>query len=291
MNREGTGGWTPDGGYQLLDAGDGRRLEAFGSRVIDRPAPVASDPKRDPDAWAGAVLRYDRTAGWQGPAAAREPWTLSVADLHHGAGARLELRPTTSGQVGLFPEHLSTLPWLRSQVASAGSGAEVLNLFAYTGLATLAVAAAGASVVHVDAARSAVAWARHNAGLSGLADRPIRWIVEDAMTFVERELRRGRRYHGFVIDPPSWGHAPRAGPWRLDARLHALLAGCASLAAADGAFCLLTAHRTGLQPADLQSALAAAFDRRPAAIRAAKLALVAESGVRLELGVAARLPR
>jgi 23S rRNA (cytosine1962-C5)-methyltransferase len=219
---------TPTSAYRLLDAGDGRRLEAFGERIVDRPAPAAVDPRRDAGAWLRADLRYDRVAGWRG-VGTLGPWIVELEGLH------LELRPTASGQVGLFPEHLDGLAWLRQQVRSAAQpSTTVLNLFAYTGLATLALAAAGASVVHVDAARSAISWARRNAQLSGLAGRPVRWIVDDAAAFVARETRRGRRYDGFVVDPPSWGHAVDARAWQLEGQLTELLAGCAQLAAPGG---------------------------------------------------------
>ncbi|HYL40133.1 MAG TPA: hypothetical protein VET90_02385, partial [Candidatus Binatus sp.] len=169
--------------YALLDAGGKRRLERFGPLVLDRPAPAATASPRLPAAWSTADLRFDPSRGWSaasdhsaglaapGQAIPREPWTIEVA------GLALELRPTSSGGVGLYPEHATNLPWLHAEVRAAVTtkgSAEVLNLFAHTGLATLAAARAGASVAHVDASRSAVDWARRNAELSALADRPIR---------------------------------------------------------------------------------------------------------------------
>ena len=201
-------------GYQLLDIGGGARLERFGDRVTDRPYPAALGSRGDPGAWAGADLRFDRDRGWTGSAAAREPWPLTIE------GVTLELRPTDAGQVGLFPEHAAMLPWLADEVARRTSAADpaaagrrpaVLHLFAYTGLATLATVAAGARVTHVDASRPAVAWARGNAERSGLADAPVRWIVDDAVAFTGREARRGRRYAGVILDPPSYGHGPGGG--------------------------------------------------------------------------------
>jgi 23S rRNA (cytosine1962-C5)-methyltransferase len=276
----------PERAYRLLDAGNGRRLEAFGERIVDRPAPAASDPRRDPEAWLRADLRYERAAGWEGTGQLLEPWTIELE------GLRLELRAAASGQVGLFPEHLDALPWLRAQVVAAGRpSVTVLNLFAYTGLATLALAASGASVVHLDAARSAVAWARRNAQLSGLAERPIRWIVDDAASFVAREARRGQRYDGFVLDPPSWGHAASARAWQIDERLGELLAGCAELAAPGGAFCLLSGHTAGLQLRSLRQLLGEAFGRPATAVEARPLQLRAESGATLRLGLCARVTR
>jgi 23S rRNA (cytosine1962-C5)-methyltransferase len=165
----------------------------------------------------------------------------------------------------------------------------VLNLFAHTGLATLAAAQAGAAVAHVDAARSAVSWARGNAALSGLADRAIRWLVDDAATFVAREARRGRRYDGIVLDPPSFGRAGNRR-WRLDDELPRLLDACRAVAV-DDAFVLLTAHTTGVAGDGMAQELEAAFGRRRkrASIDVVPLVLDAASGARLELGWAVRL--
>ena len=274
-------------GYDLVDAGDGRRLERFGSRLVDRPAPTALEPRRAPGAWQAADVRFDPEVGWTGDAAALEPWHVTLD------GLTLELRPTTSGGVGMYPEHLANLARLAEQVrarAATGNGAQpaVLNLFAHTGLATLAAARAGAAVAHVDAARGAVAWARRNAELSALADAPIRWLVDDAMAFVAREARRGRRYDGFVLDPPSFGRAG-ARQWRLADELPALLAACRGIAAED-AFVLLTAHTSGLDGHDLRQALRFSFAvRREAALEVMPQELLATSGARLELGWAVRL--
>lgn len=269
-------------GYDLIDAGDGRRLERFGGRVVDRPAPSMADvPRRaGRDAWAAAELRFDRDGGWTGDD--QEPWTISPD------GLTLELRPTGAGQVGFFPEHALAWAWLRDRVADRPAP-EVLHLFAYTGATTLALAAAGERVTHVDASRPAVAWARRNADLSGLADRPIRWIVDDAIAFVRREARRGRRYAGLVLDPPTFGHGPGGTRWELDDGLPALLDACAAVADPD-AFVLLTAHTTALAPEDLASALEVAFGI-PAELESGALELEAGSGAVLPLGVAARMIR
>jgi len=273
--------------YELVDAGDGRRLERFGPRLVDRPAATALDPRRSPREWRAADLRFEPGEGWEGEEAARSPWQVTLD------GLTLELRPTASGGLGIYPEHAANLAWLAEQVrarAVMGSGAQpqVLNLFAHTGLATLATAIAGAAVAHVDAARAAVAWARRNAELSALVEAPIRWLVDDALSFVEREARRGRRYVGFVVDPPSFG---RAGgrQWRLADELPALLAACRAIAAED-AFVLLTAHTAGLDGHDLRQALRFSFAvRREASLEVVPQELAATSGARLELGWAVRL--
>jgi 23S rRNA (cytosine1962-C5)-methyltransferase len=276
-------------GYDLLDAGDGRRLEQFGGLIIDRPAPMAGEPPRDPPAWSRADLRFRRYAGWEsvGDGDPR-PWTMRDGDL------TFELRPTETGQVGLFPEQAPNRAWIRDAVASNGSRAArpvVLNLFAYTGAMTLSAAVAGAAVTHVDGSRPTVAWARRNAELSGLEDRPIRWIVDDVDAFVARELRRERRYDAVVLDPPSYGHGPGGHTWRLDERLPALLGSCAAVTSGDPAFVVLTAHTPGFGPERLAEELAAAFRRRVADVEAGELGLRARSGAHLRLGAFARMIR
>lgn len=275
-------------GYALLDAGDGRRLERFGKRVVDRPSPVAEGP-RDPAAgWAKADLRFERDTGWRGLAGTTDalaPWTTTFDDLV------LELRAAAGGQVGCFPEHRPGWRWLadrvRERLAAGVPAPRVLNLFAYTGAASLAAAGAGATVAHVDGARGAVAWARRNAVLSGLAEQPIRWLVDDATAFVGRELRRGTRYDGIVLDPPSYGHAGRRA-WRLATDLPDLLAGCAGLLDRPAPFILLTAHTPGFEPARLAELLAASVAVPAARVEAAELELRASSGAQLPLGASAR---
>jgi 23S rRNA (cytosine1962-C5)-methyltransferase len=280
-----------DAGHRLIDIGGGARLERFGARVTDRPHPGALGGRGAPEAWRGADLRFDRDRGWTGEADIGTPWLIEID------GLTMELRATDAGQVGLFPEHATMLPWLRDQAgarapASVGGGGErprVLHLFAYTGLATLALAAAGAAVVHLDSSRPTVAWARRNAELTGLADRPVRWIVDDAVAFAEREVRRGRRYAGIVLDPPSYGHGPGSGAWRIGEDLPGLLAIAARLLDPAG-FVLLTAHSTGFEPDRLAGALERAFGRRAGDLEAGPLYLETADARRLELGAFARSP-
>ena len=236
----------------------GRGSNGSGRTLIDRPLPTALGARLDPDAWREADLRFERERGWSGDAEARRPWPIEID------GITLELRTTEAGQVGLFPEHAAMLPWLRHQVAArteVGETPAVLHLFAYTGLATLAMAAAGARVTHVDASRPTVGWARHNADLSGLAERPVRWIVDDAAAFTDREVRRGRRYAGVVLDPPSL--RPRAWGGCVADRATTcapLLDPCAARPRPDG-FLLLTAHTPELGPDRLATRPAGALGR------------------------------
>jgi 23S rRNA (cytosine1962-C5)-methyltransferase len=282
-----------EAGYELLDAGVRRRLERFGSLTIDRPAPAADGFRLAPAAWAGADLRFDTGIGWSGPAWPADPWAVVID------GLSMELRPTSSGGLGLYPEHAANLAWLERQVSartgapgadpsrvSAREAPRVLNLFAHTGLATLALARSGAAVAHVDGARSAVAWARRNAELSGLAGRPVRWLVDDAAEFVAREARRARRYDGIVLDPPAFGRAGRR-EWRLEDELQGLLAACRRVAA-DDAFVLLTAHTSGLDGEALRNAIRTAFVGRES-IAVNRLELRAAGGAVLSQGWAARL--
>ena len=270
--------------YELLDAGDGRRLERFGDVVVDRPAADAEGAPLDPGAWDRADLHYERDHGWSATAGdVPASWEIAEGDL------RLELRPTPTGQVGLFPEQALNRAWVRDVVGSHGESVSVLNLFAYTGAMTLSAAAEGAAVTHVDGARPAIGWARRNATLSGLADRPIRWIVDDIEAFVAREGRRERRYDGVVLDPPSYGHGSGGRSWKLADRLPSLLASCALATGHRPLFVVLTAHTPGFGPDRLADELAAAFRRRAADVDAGELGLRARSGAHLRLGAYARI--
>jgi 23S rRNA (cytosine1962-C5)-methyltransferase len=279
------------GGYALLDVGDGARLERFGERVVDRPHPAATGRRLEPTAWHAADLRWDRERGWLGDSAARRPWTIELDSL------TLELRPTVAGQVGLFPEQGAMLAWLHERLdAVVAPGHDdppgapaVLNLFAATGHATLALAARGATVVHVDASRPTVAWARRNAERSGLAEAAIRWIVDDVRAFAEREVRRRRRYAGILLDPPSYGHGPRSGAWRVDRDLSALLGTCSRLLDRDG-FILVTGHTETFGAGRLADELALAVDDRRRAVESGGLHVSTADGRRLELGAFARWP-
>lgn len=282
--------FTPDE-YELLDFGAGRKLERFGSLVLDRPAPAPEGlPRANAAGWREATARYERATAqsgvWRSAAngdalniGRGQPWTI-----RHGPFA-LELKLTEFGHLGVFPEQAANWDWLARQVARFESPTKVLNLFAYTGASTLAAAAAGAEVVHVDAARNTVAWARRNAEQSRLADRPIRWIVDDAMAFVRRELRRGRSYHAVVLDPPSYGHGAKGQPWQLAEQLPELLAMCAELTASERRFLLLTCHTPGLGPNEL-GLLAAAIGLPDAAC--GEMAIAASDGRRLSCGAQAR---
>ena len=209
--------------YELLDFGRGRKLERFGEVLVDRPCPVAT---RRPvlDDWGHAQLRFDPNAKpkWKRRGQVSTPWRMAWGEVH------FQLDVTPAGQVGVFPEQEASWQYIARKLANREQ-ARVLNLFAYTGGSTLAAATAGAEVVHVDAAKPVVQWAKENAKRSGMAEAPIRWIVEDAPKFVRREVKRGNRYDAIIMDPPSYGHGPKKEAWKLSTDLMDLLRDCKQL--------------------------------------------------------------
>ena len=276
--------------YELVDFGDGRKLEQLGQYLVDRPCPAAQNARRrDPSAWSAADARYERMDAGEGDWLVQEgvgkSWRIRLGSLC------LELRATASGQVGFFPEQIESWNWLAKQLNRPDERLSVLNLFAYTGGSSLSAAAAGAAVVHVDSSKSAVSWARRNADLSGLSDAPIRWIVEDAAKFVRREIRRGNQYDGIILDPPSYGHGPKGEVWKIDRHLRELLFDCAQLVRSDQPLLLLTCHSQGYDSAVLRGMLSECFPRcaanrfvdRPLQVRS-------QRGRHLASGAAARWP-
>jgi len=277
--------------YQLLDFGKGRRLEQFGPWRVDRPCPGAEQiPVADPALWPLAQARFERTAEnegtWRLAAEVPERWTIAHGRLG------FELKRTPFGHLGLFPEQAANWDWLAEQLAAAAHPVKVLNLFAYTGGSTLAAAAAGAEVVHVDAAANVVAWARRNAELSGLAQAPIRWIVEDAVKFAKRQLRRGDRYDAVILDPPSYGHGAHGEVWRLSKHLPRLLEICSQLTAGRRQFVLLTSHTPEFGARRLERLLVEALDDDCGVTTAGPMTLQDASGRELPSGVVVRwVPR
>lgn len=270
--------------YALLDAARGRRIERFGRYVVDRPsgASPAWEPLHADLPDADLVFERTDAGGRWTRGGDVQPWHVT---LH---GLTLELRPAAGGQVGVFPEHASLWPWLDEAVRAAadrlGRRPAILSLFGYTGGASLAMARAGAEVAHVDASRPAVAWARANAARSGLADAPIRWLVDGAAAFVARERRRNRRYDGVVLDPPSYGHAPGGRDWRIATDLPPLLADVTAIVP-EPAVILLTTHSLGWDERRLTTLVGTALG---VDAEAGPLELHATSGRVLELGAFAR---
>jgi 23S rRNA (cytosine1962-C5)-methyltransferase len=276
--------------YELLDFGGGRKLERFGEFLLDRPSAAAErSVRQSPGRWRSAHAKYRRTKGdsgiWQSDISLPDTWLVAHEP------ARLELRLTEFGQVGVFPEQAGNWDWIERIVRRASRELSILNLFAYTGGSTLAAAVAGARVVHIDAARSVVRWARRNADISGLAEAPVRWIAEDARKFVERELRRGKHYDGVILDPPSYGHGPQGEAWKLSEHLMPLLKLCGQLTRNHLELFLLTCHSPGFGPAELQASLAdAVFGHCRAGVKAKPLRLTTTDGRHLPSGFFARWP-
>jgi 23S rRNA (cytosine1962-C5)-methyltransferase len=214
----------------------------------------------------------------------------------NAAGFRLKLEPLPSGQVGVFPEQRENWSWIAQQTARGlvqrNRPPRVLNLFAYTGGSTLAAAAAGAEVVHIDAAQNIVDKARVNAELSGLADRPIRWIAEDATRFCQRELKRGNQYDGIILDPPTYGHGPKGENWKISEHLLPLLELCGQLTKESRAFVLLSCHSPGIGPAELSAYLAEGiFGHCGQPPKSGDLYLETSDGRQLHSGTYARWPK
>ncbi len=286
--------------YELLDFGRGRKLERFGRLVLDRPAPVASQfERRDPSIWKSADARFHRTHAGAGRWLSTDcrsgiEVTAETWNLRH-EGAVFELRCTQSGAIGVYPEQAVNWSWMAKQIRQAERRLKILNLFAYTGGSTLAAAAAGAEVVHVDAARGVVSWAQRCAKLSKLQDAPIRWITEDAVKFAQRELKRGVQYDGVILDPPTYGHGPKGERWQIEKELRPLLRICAQLTEKSRAFVLLTCHASSLESSELEAMLADAMfgqcrSNTQTKIQAKPLMLHSADSRQLPSGLVARWP-
>lgn len=263
--------------YALVDSGDGRKLERYGPYRVVRPEPQCLwRPRLDATAWAQADAVFDPTdedeAGrWRFAAKPAESWPLAWETVRfHG-------RFTAFRHLAFFPEQAANWTWLDRQVRAARNPPRILNLFGYTGVASLVCAAAGASVTHVDASKKAIAWARENADLSGLAERPIRWICEDARRYVQREVRRGSLYDGVILDPPKYGRGPTGEVWRLFEDLPELLRQCVALLSPDASFLILNAYAERVSGLSLAGLLADAMAGRGGRIDWGELALMEES--------------
>jgi 23S rRNA (cytosine1962-C5)-methyltransferase len=249
----------PSSGYELLDSGREEKLERYGDVLLSRPDPQALWPKSLAEGdWAKAQGRYvreGREGKWEIKAGLSKEWSVAFG------GLTFMIRPTSFKHTGLFPEQLPNWDWMREVITDAKRPISVLNLFGYTGGATLAAAQAGASVTHVDASKTAVAWARENAELSGLAEKPIRWITEDVLVFVKREIKRGSRYDAIVMDPPAFGHGPEGELWKIEEDLLPLMELCAQLLSEKPLSIIMNGYAAGYSP------LAFAYNLEPLARR------------------------
>ncbi|MCI8474536.1 MAG: SAM-dependent methyltransferase [Oscillospiraceae bacterium] len=243
--------WIADGwkDYELIDCGGGEKLERWGKYILVRPDPQAiwQTPRTDPR-WGKANARYARSASGGGQWAKKEVpdrWIARYKDL------TFNVKPMNFKHTGLFPEQAANWDFCGDLIRKAGRPISVLNLFAYTGGATVACAAAGASVCHVDAAKGMVSWAKENAQSSGLAEAPIRYIVDDCAKFAQREIRRGHTYDGIIMDPPSYGRGPSGEVWRLEENLWPFVELVAQLLSDKPLFFLINSYTTGLAPSVL----------------------------------------
>lgn len=272
-----TEGWAD---YALLDSGAGRKLERYGPYRVVRPEPQCLWGPGLPEAdWNGADAVFDPSdeedAGrWRFKGAPRESWPLAWGEV------RFLARFTAFRHLAFFPEQAANWAWLDARLRELGGQPRILNLFGYTGVASLVCAAAGAAVTHVDASKRSVAWARQNAELSGLADRPVRWICEDARKYVQREARRGSRYEGIILDPPKYGRGPGGEVWRLFEDLPEMARLCAALLSDRANFLILNAYAARISGAALAGLLAERLAGRGGTIAWGELALGHQAGGR-----------
>ena len=235
--------------YEVIDCSKGEKLERWGKYLLVRPDPqVIWDTPKTEKGWRKMNGHYHRSAKGGGEWEffdLPEQW-----QIHYGS-LTFNLKPFSFKHTGLFPEQAANWDWFSEKIKKAGRPVKVLNLFAYTGGATLAAAAAGASVTHVDASKGMVTWAKENAVSSGLKDAPIRWIVDDCVKFVEREIRRGNHYDAIIMDPPSYGRGPKGEIWKIEDAIYPLVQLCEQLLSDDPLFFLINSYTTGLQPAVL----------------------------------------
>ena len=262
--------------YALMDSGHGRKLERYGETTVVRPEPQCWwSPRFEDDVWAKADAVFDPAdeddAGrWRSSKPLPETWPLAWGDV------RFTARLTPFRHLAFFPEQGANWSFVDQRIRASASPMRILNLFGYTGVASLVAAAAGASVTHIDASKKSVGWARENAALSGLEDRPIRWICEDARKYVQREVKRGARYDGIILDPPKYGRGPTGEVWRLFEDLPGLLKDCASLLSEDADFFLLNAYAARISGLSLSHLMAEAITGRAGRIEWGELALVEE---------------
>lgn len=274
--------------YEILDASGGEKLERWGDYILVRPDPqvIWNTPKIH-KGWRKRNAHYHRSAKGGGE---WEFFDLPKQWEIHYKALTFQLKPFSFKHTGLFPEQAANWDWFSEKVVRAGRQVKVLNLFAYTGGATLAAAQAGASVTHVDASKGMVTWAHENARSSGLEDAPIRWIVDDCMKFVEREIRRGNHYDGIIMDPPSYGRGPKGEIWKIEDAIHPLVKRCSELLSDHPLFFLINSYTTGLAPAVLAYMLSIEIGKKYGGkVRAEELGLpVTETGLVLPCGASGR---
>ena len=292
-NKEENNMWIADQwkDYQVLDCTSGEKLERWGEYKLVRPDPqVIWNTEKDKKQWSKINGHYHRSTKGGGEWEffdLPKQWSINYKSL------TFNLKPFSFKHTGLFPEQATNWDWFSEKIKNAGRPVKVLNLFAYTGGATLAAAAAGASVTHVDASKGMVGWAKENAVSSGLADAPIRWLVDDCVKFVEREIRRGNKYDGIIMDPPSYGRGPKGEIWKIEESIHSFIKLCASLLSEDPLFFLVNSYTTGLAPAVLTYMISTEVVKKyEGHVESQEIGLpVKESGLVLPCGASGRWSR
>lgn len=274
--------------YEVIDTSTGEKLERWGKYILLRPDPqvIWNTEKKVPQ-WKKLNGHYHRSSKGGGEWEffnLPEEWSISYRDL------TFHLKPFSFKHTGLFPEQAVNWDWCRSIIEGANRPVKVLNLFAYTGGATISAAAAGAQVTHVDASKGMVTWAKENATASGLGDAPIRWLVDDCVKFVEREIRRGNTYDGIIMDPPSYGRGPKGEIWKIEDNVYELIKLCTQLLSENSLFFLINSYTTGLQPAVLSYMLNSLIaSERGGTVEADEIGLpVSSNGLVLPCGASGR---
>ena len=286
--------WLADGwkDYEVIDSSDGEKLERWGQYILVRPDPqVIWDTPRTDKRWKHPNAHYHRSKKGGGEWEffdLPEQWQISYKNL------TFNLKPFNFKHTGLFPEQAVNWEWSGNLIREAkkknpGKEIKVLNLFAYTGGATVACADAGAAVTHVDASKGMVTWAKENAAASGLANAPIRYLVDDCVKFVEREIRRGNHYDAIIMDPPSYGRGPKGEIWKIEESVYPLIKLCAQLLTDKPLFFLVNSYTTGLQPAVLRYMIATALEKYDGTVTAHEIGLpVSSNGLVLPCGASGR---
>ncbi len=272
--------------YEILECGDGMKKERWGDVILVRPDPQVIWPLSSRD-WGEYDAFYHRSikggGQWEYRRKIPDSWTIQYGD------ATLKIRPTDFKHTGLFPEQAVNWDWVSGAIRKAKKPPKILNLFGYTGGATIAAAMAGAEVCHVDAAKGMVAWCRENAALSGLQDAPIRYIVDDCVKFVEREIRRGNQYDGIIMDPPSYGRGKKGEIWQFERDLWGFLKSCRKLLSKTPLFILVNAYTTGISPTIVGNLLSDALVESKGSITSGEIGIpISSSGHALPCGLYAR---
>ena len=282
--------------YEVIDCSQGEKLERWGEYVLVRPDPqVIWDTPKSDYAWKHSNAHYHRSKKGGGEWEffdLPQQWQIHYNNGEMGNGLTFNLKPFSFKHTGLFPEQAANWDWFSKLIREADRPVKVLNLFAYTGGATLAAAAAGAQVTHVDASKGMVAWAKENAVSSGLKDAPIRWLVDDCVKFVEREIRRGNKYDAIIMDPPSYGRGPKGEIWKIEDMIHPLVKLCTQILSKDALFFLINSYTTGLAPAVLTYMIATELKDYNGHVESQEIGLpVKNSGLILPCGASGRWQR